>query len=173
MVTWETGPVRRPMRIEPGPGQLSVWDFPRPPVLVQWHESVVIRLAGLVVAETRQAWSVLETSHPPTYYLPPAAFVAGGLRPGEGTTFCEWKGTARYLDVLAGDRVAPAAAWTYPSPTEDFAALKDHVAVYPAAMDSCTVDGELVHPQPGGFYGGWVTSRVVGLFKGDPGTQGW
>lgn len=165
--------MRRPARIEPGPGQLSVWDFPRPPALVQWHEHVVIRLAGLVVAETREAWSVLETSHPPTYYVPPDAFLDGSLRPGEGTTFCEWKGTARYLDVVAGAWVAPAAAWSYPSPVEEFAVLKDHVAVYPAAMDSCTVDGEPVLPQPGGFYGGWVTSRVVGPFKGEPGTQGW
>ena len=163
----------RVTRVEPGPGQLSVWDFPRPPDLVQWHEDVTITLAGELIAETTEAWCVLETSHPPTYYLPPDAFRDGSLQPADGTTFCEWKGTARYLDLVAGDWVAPRAAWTYPSPTERFGALRDHVAVYPAAMDACTVDGVAVLPQPGGFYGGWVTPRVVGPFKGDPGTQGW
>ena len=165
--------VRRPQRIEPGPGQLSVWDFPRPPDLVQWHERVVVTLAGQVVAETTEAWCVLETSHPPTYYLPPDSFADGSLRPADGTSFCEWKGTARYLDVVAGEWVAPRSAWTYPSPTPSFAALRDHVAIYPAAMDSCTVDDHVVQPQPGGFYGGWVTPRVVGPFKGAPGTHGW
>ena len=163
----------RPARKVPGPGQLSVWDFPRPPALIQWHEHVVVTFAGHVVAETTEAWSVLETSHPPTYYLPPDAFAENATRPAEGTTFCEWKGTAVYLDVMGGDWVAPRAAWTYPEPSEPFAALRDHVAIYPAAMDSCTVDGRPVLPQPGGFYGGWVTPRVVGPFKGDPGTQGW
>ncbi len=163
----------RPPRIEPGPGQLSVWDFPRPPDLVQWHEHVVVTFAGQVVAETSEAWCVLETSHPPTYYLPPDAFPDGCTRPADGTTFCEWKGTANYLDVMAGDWVAPRAGWTYPDPSPAFAAIRDHVAIYPAAMDSCTVDGHPVLPQPGGFYGGWVTPRVVGPFKGDPGTQGW
>ncbi len=160
-------------REEPGPGQLSVWDFPRPPALVQWHEHVVVTFAGVVVAETNEAWCVLETSHPPTYYLPPDAFPPGGTRSADGTTFCEWKGVASYLDVVAGEWVAPRAAWTYPTPTESFAVLRDHVAIYPAAMDSCTVDGHPVLPQPGGFYGGWVTPRVVGPFKGTPGTQGW
>jgi uncharacterized protein (DUF427 family) len=163
----------RRKREQPGPGQLSVWDFPRPPALVQWHEHVVVTFAGVVVAETTEAWSVLETSHPPTYYLPPAAFEEGSTRPAAGTTLCEWKGTAGYLDIVAGDWVAPRAGWTYADPTPTFAAIRDHVAIYPAAMDSCTVDGVPVLPQPGGFYGGWVTPRVVGPFKGDPGTQGW
>ncbi len=163
----------RPRRVEPGPGQLSVWDFPRPPDLVQWHEQVSVRLAGTVIADTTDAWCVLETSHPPTYYLPRSAWVEGSLRPADGTSYCEWKGVARYLDVVAGDRVASRAAWTYPSPTERFAALRDHVAVYPAAMDDCTVDGVAVQAQPGGFYGGWVTPRVVGPFKGIPGSHGW
>ena len=163
----------RPTRIAPGPGQLSVWDFPRPPALEQWHEQVVVTLAGVVVASTTEAWCVLETSHPPTYYLPASAFLDGALQPADGTSYCEWKGTARYLDVVADGWVAPRAAWTYPTPTPSFAVLIDHVAVYPAAMDSCTVDGHVVTPQPGGFYGGWVTPRVVGPFKGDPGTLGW
>ncbi|MCX6397908.1 MAG: DUF427 domain-containing protein [Propionibacteriales bacterium] len=163
----------RPDPVAPGPGQLSVWDFPRPPSLVQWGERVVVELAGAVIAETTAAWCVLETSHPPTYYLPADSFVAGSLRSTSGTSFCEWKGHAAYLDLVAGDQVASAAAWTYPRPTPAFAVLADHVALYPAAVDRCLVDGEPVTPQPGGFYGGWITSRVVGPFKGAPGTLGW
>ena len=162
-----------PAYVEPGPGQESVWDYPRPPRLEQRHEQVQVVLAGVEIAATDQAWCVLETSHPPTYYLPPDAFVAGVLRPAPGSSYCEWKGTASYLDVVVGDVVAARAAWTYPEPTADFAAIRDHVALYPATMDACYVDGELVTAQPGGFYGGWVTSRVVGPFKGAPGTLGW
>jgi uncharacterized protein (DUF427 family) len=150
-----------------------VWDFPRPPALVQWHERVEVQLGGTVVAATTEAWSVLETSHPPTYYLPPTSFAPGALRPAEGGSFCEWKGQATYFDVVGGDRLAERAAWSYPHPTPRFAALRDHVAVYAAAMDACTVDGVLVRPQPGGFYGGWVTPRVSGPFKGVAGSNGW
>lgn len=162
-------PPRDPVR----PGQLSVWDFPRPPAIEQWHERVVVRLGGAVVAETTEAWCALETSHPPTYYLPPACFVAGSLRPAPGSSHCEWKGQATYFDVVAGEVVARRAAWAYPDPTPGFVALKDHVALYPAAMESVTVDGVEVEPQPGGFYGGWITPRVAGPFKGTPGTLGW
>jgi uncharacterized protein (DUF427 family) len=160
-------------RVEPGPGQRSVWDFPRPPALEQWHEHVVVRLGGVVVAETADAWSVLETSHPPTYYLPPDAWLPGSLRPATGSSHCEWKGSARYLDVVGGQVVAERAAWSYPDPVARYAAIRDHVAVYPEAMDACSVDGVPVEPQPGGFYGGWVTPRVVGPFKGEPGTLHW
>ena len=160
-------------RVEPGPGQLSVWDFPRPPALVQWHEHVEVVLGGEVVAATDDAWCVLETSHPPTYYLPRAAFRDGSLRPARGTSYCEWKGVAHYLDVVGGDRVAERTAWTYPDPSPGFEVLLDHVSLYPEAMDRVTVDGAMVQPQPGGFYGGWVTPRVVGPFKGAPGTLGW
>ena len=163
----------RPEREVPGPGQESVWDYPRPPALVQWHEQVRVELGGRVVAETTEAWCVLETSHPPTYYLPRDAFAPDVLRPAAGSSFCEWKGTAAYLDLVVEDRTAARAAWYYPTPTPSFAALRDHVSLYPAATDGCFVDGERVRPQPGGFYGGWITSRVVGPFKGDPGTHGW
>ncbi len=163
----------RPEREQPGPGQLSVWDFPRPPAYVQWHERVEIVFGGDLVATTTEAWCVLETSHPPTYYLPPSAFVAGSLRPATGSSLCEWKGPARYHDVLGGGRIAPRAAWSYPEPSLDAEMVRDHVAVYPALMDACRVDGEVVTPQPGGFYGGWITPRVVGPFKGSPGTLGW
>jgi len=134
---------------------------------------VEVVLGGQTVARTRRALRVLETSHPPTYYLPRSDFAAGSLRPVEGESFCEWKGVAAYLDVVAGDTVARRAAWYYPHPTRTFEVLADHVALYPAAMDRCLVDGETVAPQPGGFYGGWITSRVVGPFKGGPGTQLW
>jgi uncharacterized protein (DUF427 family) len=165
--------VRRPRPEQPGPGQESVWDYPRPPRLETSSELVQVELGGRVVASTRSALRVLETSHPPTYYLPVAAFEPDCLRAAEGTSFCEWKGMARYFDVVAGDVVAPRAAWGYPEPTGGFDRLRDHVAVYAAAMDRCAVDGEAVVPQPGGFYGGWVTSRVVGPFKGVPGSFGW
>jgi uncharacterized protein (DUF427 family) len=150
-----------------------VWDYPRPPRVEPTDALVEIVLGGVTVASTRAAFRVLETSHPPTYYLPADAFLPGALRPAEGSSFCEWKGQARYLDVCAGDVVAARAAWTYPEPTPAFAVITGHVAVYPAAMEECTVDGETVTPQPGGFYGGWVTSSVVGPFKGGPGTHGW
>jgi uncharacterized protein (DUF427 family) len=160
-------------REEPGPGQLSVWDFGRPPELVQWHERVVVNFGGVAIAETTEAWCILETSHPPTYYLPRACFVPGALRPAPGSSFCEWKGAASYLDIVSGEKVAERAAWSYPNPVAEYAAIRGHVALYAAATDSCTVDGVAVVPQPGGFYGGWITPKVVGPFKGGRGTAGW
>jgi uncharacterized protein (DUF427 family) len=151
----------------------SVWDYPRPPRLEPCDSVIEVVLGSEVVARTDRALRVLETSHPPTYYLPRADFVEGSLRPAEGSSVCEWKGTAAYLDVLGGGVVARRAAWYYPDPTPAFADLVDHVAVYAAAMDRCIVDGEVVRPQPGGFYGGWITSKVVGPFKGEPGSQLW
>lgn len=154
----------------------SVWDYPRPPALDPVRQDIVITLGGQVVARADRAIRVLETSHPPTYYLPASSFTAGALVPVEGTTFCEWKGRAHYFDVVGGStapRTAPRAAWHYPHPTQAFAELLDHVAVYPAAMDEITVNGEKVQAQPGDFYGGWITSKVTGPFKGSPGTLGW
>ncbi|MDY7104432.1 MAG: DUF427 domain-containing protein [Actinomycetota bacterium] len=165
--------MERPARIEPGPGQESVWDYPRPPAVVPSAEHVVVMLGGLVVADTRRALRVLETSQPPAYYLPMADIADGVLTPSDRTTFCEWKGPARYYDVRAGATVALAAAWTYPQPTPRFEALVDHVAFYAQAMERCTVDGEVVQPNEGSFYGGWVTSKVVGPFKGAAGTLHW
>lgn len=156
-----------------GPGQQSVWQYPRPPALVPDQRTVVVRFGG-EVCRTDRAMRVLETSHPPTWYLPVADFAAGSLRPAPGGSVCEWKGRASYLDLVSGDgRVAAAAAWTYPTPTPAFADLRDHVALYPRAADEITVAGEVVRPQPGGFYGGWVTDDVVGPFKGGPGSMGW
>jgi uncharacterized protein (DUF427 family) len=160
-------------RVTLAPGQESVWDYPRPPRVEHSGEEVVVVLGGEVVARTRSALRVLETSHPPAYYLPYAAFVEGSLVPVGGTTYCEFKGTASYFDVVADGRRAARAAWTYRQPSPGYEAILDHVAVMPGRMDQCTVDGEVVVPQPGGFYGGWITPRVVGPFKGGPGTTGW
>jgi uncharacterized protein (DUF427 family) len=168
--------VTRPTPEPPGPGQESVWDYPRPPRLERTAAEVVVVLGGEEIARTTldlPAVRILETSHPPTYYLPRRAFVPGSLRTARGGSYCEWKGAASYLDVIGGDVVAPRAGWYYPVPTAPYAAIVDHVALYPALMDRCTVDGEVVTPQPGGFYGGWVTSTVVGPFKGAPGTMDW
>ena len=151
----------------------SVWDYPRPPRVEVSGEHVEIELDGTVVAASDTSWRVLETSHPPTYYLPRSAFREGALRPAAGHTGCEWKGRASYFDVVVGDRVAERAAWTYEQPAAGFEPIAGAVAVMPGLVDRCTVDGEVVEPQPGGFYGGWITSRVRGPFKGAPGTTGW
>jgi uncharacterized protein (DUF427 family) len=165
--------VSRPTPEPAGPGQESVWDYPRPPRVEPSHEHVEVVLGGQVVARSDTSWRVLETSHPPTYYLPRTAFAPGVLREAEGATWCEWKGEASYFDLVAGGAVAGSAAWTYVEPGEGFEAIAGAVAVTPLLVEQCTVDGEVVDPQPGGFYGGWITSRVVGPFKGGPGTQGW
>ncbi len=162
-----------PQRIAPGPGQESVWDYPRPPRLEDTAKHVQIVFGGIVLAETRRAKRVLETSHPPVYYIPPADIQMPFLTRTARTTFCEWKGRAGYYSLQAGDREEANAAWFYPAPTLAFAALKDFVAFYPSRMDACFVDGERVQAQPGDFYGGWITGEIVGPFKGDPGTLGW
>lgn len=150
-----------------------MWDYPRPPRLEVFRGSITVEFGGRTVASTTTGWRVLETSHPPTYYLPADSFSPGILHPAAGSSWCEWKGQAAYYDVVVGDQVAPRAAWTYPHPTPGFEPLAGAVAVMAAQMDRCTVDGEQVVPQPGGFYGGWITSWVVGPFKGVPGSMGW
>jgi uncharacterized protein (DUF427 family) len=159
--------------LTPGPERESVWDYPRPPRVEPTSAVVEVILGGVTVVRTNRSLRVLETSHPPTYYLPVADFPPGSLRPAAGQSFCEWKGVAAYFDVVTGSTVAARAAWGYPQPGPAFRELLDHVAVYPSAMDACTVDGELVIAQPGDFYGGWITSRVVGPFKGGPGSRSW
>lgn len=151
----------------------SVWDYPRPPRVEKSDELVRVMLGGEVIAETRESLRVLETSHPPTYYLPRTAFREGSLSAAPGASMCEWKGRASYLTVSGGDRAEQGAAWSYPLPLPGFEALHEHVALYPGRMDAVEVDGERVQPQAGGFYGGWITSRVSGPFKGEPGTRGW
>ena len=159
--------------VPPGPGQESVWDFPRPPRLEPWPERIRIEYGGTTIADTTAALRVLETSHPPTYYIPLADLRPGTLRAAGGGSICEWKGAAAYFDIVVGDTVATKAAWSYPHPTEAFAAIVNHYAFYCAAMDACWLGEHRATPQPGGFYGGWVTPHVTGPFKGGPGTLGW
>lgn len=163
----------KPKPIKPGPGQESVWEYPRPPRLEATEKRIKIVFNDVVIADTRRAYRVLETSHPPVYYIPPDDIVAGVLVAVNGRSFCEWKGQASYYSVRVGDREAHKVAWTYPNPTSAFAPIKHYVAFYAGPMDACTVDGERVVPQPGDFYGGWITSDVVGPFKGEPGSWGW
>ncbi len=165
--------VSRPLPIPPGPGQESVWDYPRPARFEPTTRHLRVVFAGEVIAETRSAFRALETSHPPTYYIPPGDVLAACLHPIARTSICEWKGRASYFDVALNGRVAASAAWTYADPTPDFRAIAGHIAFYPGPMDACYVDGERVTPQEGGFYAGWITSHVVGPFKGGPGTMGW
>ncbi len=155
------------------PQRESVWDYPRPPRIEPFTGSITVELGGEVVASTSRAVRVLEASHPPTYYLPRDAFTAGALRPAAGSSWCEWKGQATYYDVVSATAVAPKAAWSYPSPTPAFTSIAGMVAVLAAQVDRCTVNGEIVVPQPGGFYGGWITSWITGPFKGVPGSMGW
>ncbi len=148
-------------------------DYPRPPALVRDERHVVVTFAGVTIADTTTALRILETSHPPTFYLPLDDVRRDLLRPAEGASFCEWKGAAAYVDVVVGDRVAREAGWYYPEPSPAYQALRDHVAFYAGRVERCTVDGIAVTPQPGGFYGGWITPDVAGPFKGEPGTRGW
>jgi uncharacterized protein (DUF427 family) len=166
------GGMRR-LRVEPQPGQESVWDYPRPPRVEETDRHLRVVFNGVTVAETRRAVRVLETSHPPVYYIPPEDTRMVHLVPASGSTWCEWKGRADYYDVVVDNKRAERAAWTYNQPHNGFEAIQDHVAFYAGRMDACYVDGERVTPQPGGFYGGWITSDVVGPFKGGPGTRGW
>ncbi|MCS6802164.1 MAG: DUF427 domain-containing protein [Chloroflexota bacterium] len=165
--------MQRPQRIPPGPGQESVWDYPRPPRVEPVSKRLRVVFNGTTIAETTRGYRVLETSHPPVYYFPPDDILPGVLTPNPRQTFCEFKGTASYYDVCVGERTAAAAAWTYRDPTPAYRAIANYVAFYPSRMDACYVDDERVQAQPGDFYGGWITSAIVGPFKGGPGTAGW
>lgn len=165
--------MRRAKRVQPGPGQESVWDYPRPPRLEPSRRRVRVVLGGVTVADSTRAYRVLETSHPPVLYVPREDCAAGALVPAAGSSTCEWKGRAEYLTVRAGGREAERAAWSYPSPAAAFAPIAGHVAFYPSAMDACYLDDERVRAQEGDFYGGWITDDIVGPFKGAPGTWGW
>lgn len=163
----------RPAPVAPAPGQESVWHYPRPAVLEQTSRHLRVGFADKIVADTKRGLRVLETSHPPTYYFPPDDIAAGYLQPSQGDSLCEWKGGARYFDVVVGGRRAVRAAWSYPNPTPSFQRLRNHVAFYAGRLDACWVDGEVAVPQEGEFYGGWITSHVAGPFKGPAGTTGW
>ncbi|MEB3273994.1 MAG: DUF427 domain-containing protein [Prochlorothrix sp.] len=159
--------------IPPGPGQESVWDYPRPAVWQPTSKRLQVVFNGVTIADTTTGKRVLETSHPPTYYLPPEDIQLEYFEATAYQTRCEWKGRCQYFNIRVGDRLLEQVAWQYIDPTPPFAPLVDHFAFYAAPMDACYVDGETVIPQEGQFYGGWITSDVVGPFKGGPGTMGW
>jgi uncharacterized protein (DUF427 family) len=154
-------------------GKESVWDYPRPPRLERTPKHIRIEFADVVLADTRAAFRVLETSHPPVYYIPPEDVAMQYLVTTPGSSYCEWKGSAGYYSVVVGAARLEKAAWFYADPTPDFQPIRDHIAFYAGSMDGCFVDGERVASQPGDFYGGWITSDLVGPFKGGPGTRGW
>jgi uncharacterized protein (DUF427 family) len=166
------GSGRPPFAQRPGPGQESVWDFPRPPRLAPDSREVVVRWGAVEVARTTHAIRVLETAHPPSFYLPWDDVARDLFQSASGTSFCEWKGPARYWSLIDGERCLPRVAWSYPQPLAGAEPLANCVALYPRALD-CRVGGALVTPQPGGFYGGWITPELTGPFKGEPGSEGW
>lgn len=164
----------RPRRSDPvGPGQESVWDYPRPPRVETFPGRVRVEFGGAVVLDTVRALRVLETSHPPGYYVPREAVLSGVLVPTHRSSWCEFKGRAVYFDLVVGDRRSPAAAWAYPEPAVGYAALTGTVSLYPGRTDGCWINEERVRAQVGDFYGGWITDAIVGPFKGQPGTSEW
>jgi uncharacterized protein (DUF427 family) len=166
------GRERPPFARTPGPGQESVWDYPRPPVLATDAREVVIRWGGIEIARTSRAIRVLETAHPPSFYLPWDDVARHHLMLAAGVSLCEWKGSARYWSLVDGARSLPRVAWSYPQPLKGAEPLAECVAFYPGNLE-CSVGGAPVTPQPGRFYGGWVTSELVGPFKGEPGSESW
>jgi uncharacterized protein (DUF427 family) len=171
-----------PVAVVPGPGQESVWDYPRPPRVEPCSRLIRVDFGGRILAESRSTFRVLETSHPPVYYLPVADIDMARLARSDMHSWCEWKGLASYYHLLVSGAGAGAhdeerrienVAWHFPDPTLPYKEIRDHVAFYPQVMDGCFVDGERVEPQPGGFYGGWITHDVVGPFKGGPETSHW
>ena len=166
------GENRPPFAVAPAPGQISVWDFPRPPRLAADTREVVIRWGHHEIARTCRAICALETSHPPSFYLPWDDVAKNFVQAAAGGSFCEWKGPARYWSLVDGARQLPNVAWSYPQPLAGAEPLSDCVAFYPAELE-CFVDGARVQPQPGGFYGGWITPELVGPFKGERGSESW
>lgn len=163
-----------PDRIAPGPGQESVWDYPRPPRPERCDLRVEVWFAGQRVADTSRAFRILETSHPPTFYIPFADLTSGVVQASPKVqSFCEFKGVASYWDLIADEATSRQAGWSYPTPSPAYADLLDHICFYPSRVDRCVVAGETVQAQEGDFYGGWITSTVVGPFKGAPGTRYW
>lgn len=161
------------LRVEPGPGQESVWDYPRPPRVEAVPQRIRIVVDGVEIASSTQALRVLETAGPPVYYLPPQDVRMDLLTSTEHVTHCEWKGDASYFTLRVGDRVIHNVGWAYPRPLPGYEAIRDHLAFYAGLVDEAWVGDERANPQPGRFYGGWITARIVGPFKGVPGSSGW
>ncbi len=162
-----------PDRIEPEAGQESVWDYPRPPRCEPAAARLRVFFNGETIADTTAGFRVLETSHPPVYYIPPADIAQHYLIAASGSSFCEFKGHAKYWSLDVNGRHAANVAWSYPRPNAAFAAIAGYLAFYASRVDECRVDDERVQPQPGDFYGGWITSNLRGPFKGAPGTRHW
>jgi len=161
------------LRVEPGPGQESVWDYPRPPRVEPAPERIRVVVDGVEIANSTQALRVLETAGPPVYYLPPQDVRMDLLTSTEHVTHCEWKGDASYFTLHVGDRVIHNVGWAYPRPLPGYEQIRDHLAFYAGLVDEAWVGDERASPQPGRFYGGWITSRICGPFKGVPGSSGW
>ena len=162
-----------PPRVEPGPGQESVWDYPRPPRVEPSRRRVRVEFAGTLVAESDRALRVLETAGAPVYYVPPEDIRTDLFEPSHHETFCEWKGTATYHHLRSEEKLSRNAAWTYRSPLPGYEQLTGYVAFYPGRVDAAYLGDERVRPQPGRYYGGWITDDIVGPFKGEAGTEGW
>ncbi|MEO1256217.1 MAG: DUF427 domain-containing protein [Bacteroidota bacterium] len=160
-------------KIKPKPGQESVWDYPRPPAIEKVSKHIRVVFNEEPILDTNQSFRILETSHPPTYYLPKFSFKEGVLLRTKKASFCEFKGMAHYYDLVFNGKEVKSGAWGYDQPTSPYEALKDHVCLYAQFMDACYINDERVIPQPGGFYGGWITNDIVGPFKGESGTWGW
>ena len=167
-----TGQKRPPFALTPRPGQESVWDYPRPPKLLSDSRRVVVRHGDLLIADSRETYRVLETAGPPTFYIPPRDAHVELLQPFSGTSICEWKGAARYWIMAAATAGREAIGWSYPKAQAPYGAIDNYFSFYPGRVE-CFVDGELVRPQPGYFYGGWITDEIIGPWKGEPGTEGW
>jgi len=165
--------VRSPQPDPVGPGQESVWEYPRPPSATVTGRRVEVAVGGQVIASTDRAVRVCETSHPPVFYVPRDDVAPDVLAPGAGSSWCEFKGAATYWDVVVDGVRHPAVAWSYEQPTAGYEQLRGALAFYPSRVQAATVDGEPVRAQAGDFYGGWITAEVVGPFKGEPGTRGW
>jgi uncharacterized protein (DUF427 family) len=166
---WKNRGDKRPeFAVNPKEGQESVWDYPRPPAIVQDKRHIVVKHGDTIIADSRSAVRILETASAPTFYIPPEDVNIDMLVPYSGSSFCEWKGESAYWSVQINEVIVQAAAWSYPDPFEDFAAIKNYLSFYPSRLE-CYVDGEEARPQPGGFYGGWITDEIVGPVKGEPG----
>ena len=157
----------------PGPDEESVWDYPRPPRCEKFHGAIRVMVGDTMVANTTECYRVLETSHPPVYYISPQHIQTSLLEQSAGSSWCEWKGRATYHRLILPDRTIDNVSWSYENPAAAFADIRGHLAFYPGRVDACYVNDERVAAQPGDFYGGWITSNIVGPFKGSAGTAGW
>lgn len=163
---------RPPFAAEPGPGRESVWDYPRPPAMRNDSRQVTVKSAGLVLADSSRTFRLLETASPPAFYIPPEDVDTSCLIPCAGSSYCEWKGLAQYWSLSGPGAEVPQVGWSYSQPNPDFAKIAGYFAFYPGKLE-CYVGNERVRPQPGGFYGGWMTDEIAGPVKGLPGTHDW